>query len=285
MLQKLTSRIDRSVNYIQLTTPGKLEARYVHREGAPYFIVYLSSQTGCDQACRMCHLTATGQTKMRDATIEELVTQGRTVLQNCEPPEVEYLHYNFMARGEPLNNLSIRNDNQELFRRLTEEALRLGFSSKFLISTIMPKSLDRRLIEVFDGSIHPYVYYSLYSMRDSFRKRWLPKAMSPHLALEQLKEWSDHTNNKPKVHYAFIRGENDDERSVVEVCRALLEYGLAPDINIVRYNPYSPKQGEESPEEVVQANANVMRELLGSHVKIIPKVGYDVQASCGMFVR
>src|SRR5947209_15592906 len=72
---------DAAVNWDRAAGVGRLEARYVRR-CADYFVVYLSSQTGCAQGCRMCHLTATGQTRLRDATVGEMIEQARTVLDH-----------------------------------------------------------------------------------------------------------------------------------------------------------------------------------------------------------
>lgn len=71
------SKIDQSVN-ITYPAPniGIFETRYVRREDE-YFIIYLSSQSGCDQACKMCHLTATGQNKYENATLEEYLHQAK----------------------------------------------------------------------------------------------------------------------------------------------------------------------------------------------------------------
>lgn len=60
-IQMLKSQLDSSVNFVETQLVGFLESRYVRREPR-YFVAYLSSQTGCNRGCGMCHLTVTGQT-------------------------------------------------------------------------------------------------------------------------------------------------------------------------------------------------------------------------------
>src|SRR3954470_14116196 len=96
---------DASVNFDRPADVGRIECRYVRR-CPDYVVVYLSSQTGCNQGCRMCHLTATGQTRLRDVTHEEFLEQAATVLDHYrrETAPARAVHFNFMARGEPLAN-------------------------------------------------------------------------------------------------------------------------------------------------------------------------------------
>jgi len=70
------------------------------------------------------------------------------------------------------------------------------------------------------------------------------------------------------------------------VCDVLEEHNLICEFNLVRYNPASPEQGLESSEEIINRNVGIIQNRFNfnSKVQIIPRVGFDVKASCGMFV-
>src|SRR5688500_3158158 len=95
---KLRSHEDASFNWDRPVDVGRIEARYVRRS-PDYVVVYLSSQTGCSQACRMCYLTATGQTELRNVRHEEFLEQADTVLEHYrrETQPARSVHFNFMA--------------------------------------------------------------------------------------------------------------------------------------------------------------------------------------------
>jgi 23S rRNA (adenine2503-C2)-methyltransferase len=283
----MRSELDASVNWIRRVDLGAIEARYVRR-ASDRFVIYLSSQTGCRQACRMCHLTATGQTALRDVTLEEYLDQAGVVLDHysrvAPVAPAALVHYNFMARGEPLLNPVVVDRSAELLDRLWRLADQRGLRARFLVSTIMPAGLTRTLHDVFDR-YHPEIYYSLYSMDAGFRRRWLPRAQPADAALDQLADWQRRTSKIVKIHFAFIRGHNDDEASVHAICDAVAARSLLAHVNIVRYNPATPKHGEEPAEDVVERNARIFRDRLpGARVQVVPRVGFDVNASCGMFV-
>jgi len=279
------SRIDASVNWLHVVDVGAIEARFVRRR-QDSIVIYLSSQTGCRQACRMCHLTATGQTDLRNVTLDEYVAQSEMVLAHYRGVEpAQTVHFNFMARGEPLLNPALVQQSGVLFDRLWQLANAHGLRARFLVSTIMPKELDRPLEAVFDR-YHPEIYYSLYSTDERFRRRWLPKAQPLADALDKLAAWQRATYKIVKLHFAFIRDENDSEASVHAICDAVEARRLFAHVNIVRYNPPSPEHGEESSPSVIERNVGILRQRLPhARVQVIPRVGFDVHASCGMFVR
>ncbi|MEZ4241532.1 MAG: radical SAM enzyme, Cfr family protein [Myxococcota bacterium] len=280
------SREDASVNWVREVDVGRLEARYVRRVD-DYVVVYLSSQTGCRQACRMCHLTATKQVRLRDATVPELLEQADTVLAHyhAETARAQQVHYNFMARGEPLASEVLLEHADEVLGGLADRAVALQLRPRFLVSTILPKALGERALEDVFVRHHPELYYSIYSMDDDFRRRWLPNALPPGEALDRLASWQRQTYKLFKLHYAFVAGENDSEAQVHAVCDAVEARRLLVHVNIVRYNPPTADHGAEPPEEIVHRNAAIFAARLPhARVRVIPRVGFDVQASCGMFV-
>src|SRR5690606_10958036 len=141
---------------------------------------YLSSQSACNRGCGFCHLTTTGQTVGQDASKREMLDQARMVLGHYQDlrkqrgePLTPYMHFNFMARGEPLANPNV---SDEILASLGELAARSRLPSKTNISTIMPKTLRQPLAERFLYT-RPTIYYSLYSLSEDFRAKWLPGAM------------------------------------------------------------------------------------------------------------
>ncbi|MGE3769658.1 MAG: radical SAM enzyme, Cfr family protein [Bdellovibrionales bacterium] len=289
--QILFSEQDRSVNWIsEHDTVGKVEVRYVRRSD-DYFIAYLSSQTGCNRACRFCFLTQTGQTKYVDLTPGEIIAQGRDVLNyyagvKRSEGKAQRVNFNWMARGEPLANPHMLKDFDTIYNGLKELAAAQGLKAKFNISTIMPKGLESvDLADVFGDKPDVFIYYSLYSLDDDFRRRWLPKAMEPHAALQKIADWQKGVKQHAVIHGAFIEGENDSEANVKNIVGAVRAHGLRAKFNLVRYNPYSEKQGREPDEDVIERNFKILKDGLGSEEsRIVPRVGFDVMASCGMFI-
>lgn len=238
----------------------------------------------------MCHLTVTKQTSFTNSDTSDFVEQARRVLKEYRiaieagSPPVRYMHYAFMARGEPLANKHILENSNQVFSALANVTTKeLGLPAKFCISTIMPQTLDRSLVDIFPY-LTPTLYYSLYSVDTDFRGRWLPTAMPIDRALRLLAEYQSFSKKIVKIHFAFISGENDSLEDVERMCDRLDEHGLLCEFNLVGYNPASPAQGMESSSQVIERNIEYIRGRFAGKVKIISRVGRDVAASCGTFI-
>lgn len=280
---------DESVNFVSMGDKGIFEARYVRRT-EDYMIAYLSSHAGCDRSCRFCHLTATGQTSMVPAAVEDYADQIGRILDHHDDREMRprRMNVNFMARGEPFMNPVLRSAHEwSRFRRaVRDRASASGIGDvRYNVSSIMPRmesgaSIPEPLVEE-DVTL----YYSLYSMRPAFRRRWLPKAMDPTRALADLAEWQERTRNPVVLHWAFIAGENDDEKTIREIVDAVGASGLRPRFNAVRYNPFDERRGREPSIETIERCFAALASAFGDPTsRIVPRVGYSAKASCGMFV-
>ncbi len=286
-MTKLISQQDSSINFVEESLTGFLESRYV-RKCSDYFICYLSSQSGCNRGCKFCHLTATKQTKFDNALPVDYLSQSNKVLKHYlqDGVKAKYMHYNFMARGEALANPNIINNADNILFELGKLAVSFqpDLGVKFNVSTIMPKSFDRSLSEVF-RVVHPTIYYSFYSANEDFRKKWMPQAMPVEKAFELLRDYQTFSKKCVKIHHCFIEGENDSVDDVSKMLDMIFTHNLDVEFNLVRYNPYSHIQGRESSDEVINRNINIIRSALDGRTKIIPRVGFDVKASCGTFVE
>jgi adenine C2-methylase RlmN of 23S rRNA A2503 and tRNA A37 len=285
-LQVLNSQLDHSVNFVEQQLVGFLESRFV-RKTDEYFIAYLSSQTGCNRGCQFCHLTATGQTSFTDSTHNDFMAQAIQIFKHYRKQNnpAKYMHYNFMARGEPLANQILLDSGDELLSKLGQVAKEEGLPAKFNITTIMPLTLKKSLVDVFQY-ITPTIYYSLYSTNPVWRKKWMPGAMDVNQALGMLAEYQSFSKKIVKIHCPFIAGENDSLEDVASMCDAIDNAKLICEFNLVRYNPASADQGTESSDLVIGTNIHYLMERFrfNTKVQIIPRVGFDVKASCGMFV-
>lgn len=268
----LKSKLDSSVNIVIPKLTGYLEARFVQRDSS-YAIVYLSSQNGCNQSCRMCHLTQTSQVSFEHSSLNDFVTQATEALKYVDftNPLLKSISYSFMARGEPLLNPVILNNSQKLFNILSD-LIPSHITVKFKISTILPKAFVGDLSKILKD-VRSTLYYSVYSLDSIVRKKWLPKALDVNLAYLLIKDYQIKINKKIVLHNAFIKSVNDSEESF----NSILEYFKDIDYkyNLVRYNPPNIKSKETS--------LNILNKFSSDTAEIITRVGSDVYASCGMF--
>ena len=284
-MRQIYSAIDESINVILDTPKGKFEARWVHRPGADYALIYLSSHAGCAQACRMCHLTATGQTSQTPATVDDYVQQAIAVLRAIShvPAGVKRVDFAFMAQGDPLMNPAVVEDWPRLASALaiTLWPLKMEESPYFKISTIYPTDFKGTIVKVFGSDGQVVVYYSLYTMNNDFRKRWLPKSRNPAHALCDIADWQWKTGNDVVIHGAFIEGQNDSIESVESMLNCIHLEWLKPRFNLVRYNPPNDKSKETSPEQLERIRQTIATRM---PCRMVERVGFDVAASCGMFM-
>lgn len=233
---------------------------------------------------------------MTPATLDDYLDQARLVFEHYRAyvqlpigqQTERTVHFNFMARGEPLSNPTMQHNAQQVYDALAVLADAYGLTSKFKISSIIPSDFTGDLADILTDN-RAMLYYSLYSMDSQFRQKWLGKAMDPLFSLPLIKDYQLSTGNPITIHWALIEGQNDSTEVAADIVSAVVGHGIAAKFNLVRYNPHDDRHGVESSEETILARftqiSNGLATLAPNLVsRIVPRVGYDVKASCGMFI-
>jgi 23S rRNA (adenine2503-C2)-methyltransferase len=283
----LTSGLDASVNFLRDTEDGGLlECRYVRRS-PDYVIAYLSSHSGCRHACRFCHLTQSGQTMFRESSPWDLMAQAMQVLGHYDRLQApaERLHVNFMARGDALSSRVVTGRFAEFAAPLRAEARRRGLDIRFNVSTIFPRDADDVDLATAFSGFPVTLFWSLYGLDPGFRRRWMPRAAAPEASLARLVDWQGRTGGDVVLHWALISGKNDHPEDIRRISEMISASGLKARFNLVRYNSWSERTGVEADAATIEEAMAILEpamRLPGS--RIVPRVGFDVKASCGMFV-
>lgn len=282
----LKSVFDASVNFVKEFGRGKIEFRYVRRD-ANHISAYVSSHSGCRMKCKMCHLTATDQTTFNHVSPDLYKAQLSTVLdwygtKSFTP--AKRVNVNFMARGEPLSNRYVVNQWSKIHDSFSELAKSRDLVLKPNISTIMPKHFEQySLYNTFRGNA--YIYYSLYSLNQRFRDKWLPGSMDPYKALVNLKDYQEKSGTEITFHWAYIQNENDSLQEAKQIANVLSSFNFNGKFNLIRYNP--PDSTKEPSYERLEELFQIINSGLGNNPKskIVSRVGLDVKASCGTFMN
>lgn len=297
---KHVSRLDRSVNWVTAKGRGSVETRYVRRwdpiidRASNHFIAYVSSHSGCKMGCNMCYLTHQKQNTFEPVTVPEFTQQVKTVVDHYtantnNESRAQRMNVNFMARGEAFANPNVVNKFPEIYSSFAQLAESADVRLKINISTIFPWTMsERTLDDVFKGK-PAHVYYSLYSLRHEVRAKWLPNAMPWQIALDRLKLYSDsnpHIDTPITIHHSYIEGVNDDLADAEDMAGVLRSFNLRAKFNLVRFNPPPGSNYKEPSEQRLHQLFGIVAGALNHPQSyIVPRVGPDVFASCGMFVK
>lgn len=291
----LKSALDRSVNWISNYGKGSIETRFV-RKTDPYFIAYVSSHSGCKMGCKQCFLTQQNQITFDHVTPEVYGEQLQLVLDHYKDVVGEgeltasRVNINFMARGEPLANKHVVRGYGEIYEQFVVRSGKANVRPKVNISTIFPRAAVHYNLTKMLGNTSTHLYYSLYSVEPKFREHWMPGAAPVERALNSLKEYEETAISRGveypvTFHWAVIKNHNDNIYWVKETAKLIRAYGFKSKFNLVRYNAHENTNTEEPNDERLSEIFNIISDAAGStRSYIVPRVGKDISASCGMFI-
>lgn len=241
----------------------------------------------------MCHLTATNQRSFKPVGKAEYVQQLDVLLKHHDShtpssATVRPVYINLMARGEPLANRELTHGFANIFQAWNNMCATRGLTLFVNVSTIVPTVAENLAIfPMFGKEFSPSVrlYYSMYSLSPTFRRKWLPNAMDPFRAMDMLRDIEMRTKVPITFHWPLIRGENDGDEDIEEIVAAIAARRFEGRYHLVRFNPPPGSQYQEPPSDRLEAVLRRMSKAFPDpkKSKMIPRVGEDVHASCGTF--
>lgn len=237
----------------------------------------LSTQTGCDLACRFC---STGMLKnARNLDSGEMFDHFFYSRQKSISEFGKNLsNIVFMGMGEPLNNY------ENLIKTISAitDPKSLNFSpQRITVSTVGIIEGIRRLAE---DKVSFHLAISLHAANDILRNSLIPINKKHGISglREAIKLFYDNTNQRITYEYVLLKNVNDSLKhasELAEFCK------ISPcKVNLIEYNSSSVNNFQASDTETIQQFAEFL-EARNMLVNIRKSRGNDIDAACGQLAN
>ena len=256
---------------ISLDDGERIEAVYIPSENR--HTACISTQVGCELACRFCATGSMGFTRNLDAG--EIVGQFLLIE---EALGIKLTNVVFMGMGEPLLNFDAVIAATEIFS--DEYALALGHR-RMTISTVgIPKKID----DLLKTGLKPKLAISLNAPDDKLRAKIMPKAAkiaSIADILDAASRYALKTARWFTVEYVLLSGINDSLDHADRLAELLSD--MPCKVNLIRYNAVKDS-GFKSPrgEDIVYFKGYLS--AAGITVTQRSSKGRSVAGACGQLV-
>lgn len=256
-----------------LKTHDEMELEAVYMPGNDKCKICISSQIGCQFACKHC-ATALIPFK-RNLTAEEIFEQTDLILKevnnNLRP---EILYYGI---GEPLLNFEAVLNSVELIKKNTNL---VEDYNQFYIATSGIPGMIKKLSTI---GIDVNLTISLHVADQNKREHLIPQ--SKNLPLTELKKdlinYQEKTKNRVIFHYCLIKNFNDDKKSIKKLENFIS--GFQYELHIIPFNTFKDAIFESPNDKEIK---NFIKELDDKKLNVFyrPSRGKDILAACGQLL-
>jgi 23S rRNA (adenine2503-C2)-methyltransferase len=256
-----------------LKTHDEMELEAVYMPGDNKCKICISSQIGCQFACKHC-ATALIPFK-RNLTAEEIFEQTDLILKevknNLKP---EILYYGI---GEPLLNFEAVLNSIKLIKKninLVED-----FNQFYIATSGVPKMIEK----LSDMNIGVNLTISLHIADQNKREHLIPQ--SRNLPLAELKKglinYQEKTKNKIIFHYCLIKNFNDNRESIIKLENFISDFQY--ELHIIPFNTFKEAIFESPSNKEIE---NFIKELENKKLNVFycPSRGKDILAACGQLL-
>jgi 23S rRNA (adenine2503-C2)-methyltransferase len=267
-----TSGVDRTRKLLLRLQDGEL-IETVWIPGSSRNTVCISSQVGCQLACRFC---LTGTMKFRrnlsPGEIAEQVYSVRSILTG----EDDFQNLVFMGMGEPLLNYENTIAGIELL--MSDDGLGIA-QKRITVSTV---GIVPGIYRLADSGLKLMLAVSLHAADDSLRSEIVPA--NRKFPLAELKQamvyYVERSRRRVTIEYCLIGGINDTLAHAKKLVAFV--HGLPCKINLLAYNeaPGLPPEFRRPAEDSVERFRDYLYPRCPA-VTIRESKGSDIMAACG----
>ena len=233
----------------------------------------ISSQVGCQQACRFCVTGKNGF--IRDLIFYEIVDQVAEVSNVLRQEGAgKITNIVLMGMGEPLANY------KEVLKavRVITAPKGLGFSPRRI--TLSTAGLVPEIGELGASGVKVNLAISLNATTDTVRDEIMPvnKRYPLQMLLAACKHYPLEPRRRITFEYVLLKDVNDSPEDAVRLARLLR--GIKSKVNLIPYNP-SPESAFLRPDDRV---VRKFQQVLLDHDYTAPireSRGRDISAACG----
>jgi 23S rRNA (adenine2503-C2)-methyltransferase len=233
----------------------------------------ISSQVGCQQACRFCLTGRGGFTRnLRAWEIADQVLAVSRILK--KEGERSITNIVLMGMGEPLANFD------EVIRalRVITSGRALGFSSRRV--TLSTAGLVPVIDALGKAGVKVNLAVSLNASTDEVRDRVMPvnKRWPLRELLAACRRFPLEPRRRITFEYVMLKGVNDSEEDALRTAKMLK--GIRGKVNLIPFNPFPGSEYDRPGEKTVRR----FQQILLDHRYIAPvreSRGRDISAACG----
>lgn len=238
----------------------------------------VSTQVGCRMGCKFCASTIGGFVRNLDAgeILGQIVAVNRFLGGNILKRQITNVV--LMGSGEPFDNY----DNVVKFLRLLTDERGINVSIRNV--SLSTCGLVDKIYDFAKEGLPLNLTISLHEPFDSERQEIMPVAKKYKISeiLSACDHYFEVTGRRFIFEYTLIRGVNDDNRHVEELCKILK--GRPCHLNIIRLNEVKDIALKASADKHVYAFCEEL-EKRGISATVRRQMGLDIEGACGQLRR
>ena len=231
--------------------------------------VCVSSEVGCNMACRFCE--SGRQKKIRNLEAYEIVEQILAIESDLK---IRLSSVVIMGIGEPLDNY----DNIIKFIKIINDPKGIAIGARHI--TLSTCGLIPKIEELSNLELQINLAISLHAPNNELRNELMPvnKVYSLDKLMIAIKNYLQKTGRRVTIEYVMLDNVNDSKESALELANLLK--GLNVYVNLIPYNETNHIEYKRSSKNKIMFFYDTLKKN-GINCTIRREFGGNIDAACG----